>query len=206
MALNIIFPAKSRAKFEGVANLELDASISESHSYTAEVTTNPVESGGEITDHVTIKPDQLTIEGFVTDTPVKIFEGIQDLLQQKSGSGEVSKSAYETLKLLFESKQPFTVVTGLTTYSDMVLKRLSIPRDRSTGQTLRFTAELQQVEFAQFQETELEESTLSETLDTKDQAQAKKDVGKQALQPPTDGEVVQSSLLFDAGQSLGWIG
>ncbi|WP_114987715.1 phage baseplate protein [Pragia fontium] len=43
--------------------MEFDVVTSESHTWTADVTTNPVETGAVITDHVQLKPDSLEISG-----------------------------------------------------------------------------------------------------------------------------------------------
>ena len=47
-----------------------DAILSEDHSRTTLVTEHPVEQGTAIVDHVRPNPDELTLECFVTNTPV----------------------------------------------------------------------------------------------------------------------------------------
>lgn len=206
MSLSLLFPEKSQAKFMGLKEIPLDASVSESHVYQALVTTNPVEQGSDITDNVSINPIVLTMTGFITDTPVKIFQGIQQLLSSTSGSGTISKSAHNDLVFLFEKKQPFTVVTGLKTYSNMILRRLSFPRSADTGQSIRFEAELIQVTFASFQTETLDSDALGNQLNSKDQAQSKKDLGKQPGGVGTAAENEKSSLLYNTLQTFGVVG
>lgn len=206
MPLSILFGQKSKAAFTGgIAEVALDASIQESHVLEADITSNPVEDGAEITDHASIKPKRLTITGFITDTPVKYFSGIQETITNVSGSDSRSKTALDNLELLFKTKQPFTVVTGLKSYDNMLFSRIEIPRDRNTGKALRFTAELKEIQLAKFRTTELDESTLSATQNTDKQAPTKKDIGKQATTSPTDGEKTKSTALYDLGKSLGFL-
>ncbi len=205
MPLSILFAQKSKAKFEGLKEIPLDASVEENHVYQALVTSNPVEEGSDITDNVSINPITLNMTGFITDSPVKFLQGVQRLLSSTSGSGSISSSAHDDLIFLFNQKQPFTVVTGLKTYANMILRRLNFPRNATTGKSLRFEAELVQVTFASFQTTDLGSDTLGDKFDSKDQAQSKADLGKQPAEVPTPSEVTKSSLLFDTLQDFGVI-
>ena len=49
---------------------QFDAVLSEEHERDAEVTDHSVEQGVAITDHVRPEPDRLTLEVFVSNTPV----------------------------------------------------------------------------------------------------------------------------------------
>lgn len=48
----------------------IDVSMSETHERTAQLTQSEIEDGSKITDHVTLDPIKLTIEGVMTDTPI----------------------------------------------------------------------------------------------------------------------------------------
>lgn len=205
MALSILFAQRSKARFEGLKEIPLDASVEENHVYQALVTSNPVEEGSDITDNVSINPVVLNMTGFISDSPVKFLQGVQQLLSSTSGSGSISSSAHDDLVFIFQKKQPFTVVTGLKTYANMIMRRLSFPRNAATGKSLRFEAELIQVTFASFQTEALASDTLGDQLDSKNQAQTKQDLGKQPGGIPTDSEVTKSSLLFDTLKDFGVI-
>lgn len=202
MALNIITTGKSKAV---IGALALDASLEETHELSARVTSNPVESGASVTDHVSIEPKRLTIQGFITDSPVQLFSGIPELLDQSSGSLRTS-TALNQLQLLFTERQPFSVVTGLQSYENMILQRLTIPRNRETGQALRFTAELIEVRFAEFKTKDLSKEKLSTKLGADKQAQAKQDVGKQPTQQPTESEKKKGSIAWAASKAFGLLG
>ena len=57
-------------------NIELDAMLDESHEWSADVTSNPVEDGAPVTDHVIEQADKLTIRGVVTDAPLNASSSI----------------------------------------------------------------------------------------------------------------------------------
>lgn len=52
-------------------SLVLDVAISEQHRSSATATEHPVEQGVNITDHIRPEADELTLEGFVSNTPIR---------------------------------------------------------------------------------------------------------------------------------------
>jgi len=48
----------------------LDASVSENHVASAQVTQHQVETGPDVTDHIRPMPQKLTIEGVISNTPI----------------------------------------------------------------------------------------------------------------------------------------
>jgi len=115
-----------------VGAIELSASIRETHVYPNEVTAEPVDEGGDVTDHVRVKPVEVTIEGLVSNV------GFAD---QSSSSAE----AFEALLELRNSRQTTTLITGLASYADMAVVNLSFPRGANTGDALPFTLVLKQI-------------------------------------------------------------
>jgi hypothetical protein len=137
--------------------LELDAAIHETHEYTNTITDFPVEKGFSISDHVFKTPEKLTMEGFVTNTPVPFSVNNLSVLLD---FGNRVNSAFEKLMdlagydpsgqdviVLNKIKLPvmLRIVTGLRVYTNMMITHLSFPRDISTGESLRFTCELRRV-------------------------------------------------------------
>lgn len=128
---------RTRAKID---TLELDASLSESHEYGADITDHEVERGSNIADHKRVKPKMLTMTGLVSNAPIYPEPG--EPIQGKPGRAE---NALAILDALNESTIPITVVTGIRTYTDMLMSGLSVPRDITVGDALRFTATLKQI-------------------------------------------------------------
>lgn len=66
-----------------ITPLLLDATVKENFTSTAEATQHPVEDGADVTDHVIIRPNGLTISGIITETP---FEGLAGLVKAAGAS------------------------------------------------------------------------------------------------------------------------
>lgn len=114
-------------------NIELDAALDENHEWSAEATSNPVEVGAPVTDHVIDQSDKLKIKGFITDTPLTSSAS----LPQISRSQDVFDLLYELIKL----KEPMTVYTKHKVYDEMVLTNVTIPRTAGVGEAIEFSAE-----------------------------------------------------------------
>ena len=131
----------------------IDAFLTETHKRSADVTSYPVESGGQVTDNIRIKPVQVTVEGIVSDTPLGNALTTRNTAQapsDESATGATldflpSDEALAVLEGIFLTRELVTLVTGLKSYDNMVLFDLEIPRDAETGHALRFTAQFQQV-------------------------------------------------------------
>lgn len=190
MAVTLVFKMTRAA----IGSVELDASVSEVHTADAEITEHPVEAGANISDHIRQKPDTLTMEGLVSNTPLPApssdltfrrtagsvqFDSRSELEPARAGT------AYRDLLSIKESGTLVTVVTALRVYERMAIKNLSVPRDVKTGQAVRFTAQLVQV------------LTVESKTVTVDLVSAKKKVslGKKAA-PTTPAPIRAKSVLL----------
>ncbi len=108
--------------------IQLDASIDETHKFESLVPEYPVEDGTVISDTVINRPDALDIRGVVAATN--------------------ADDAFKSLLTIRDSKQVITVITSAKVYSNMIMKSLTVPRNKSTGDSLIFTASFQEVKFA----------------------------------------------------------
>jgi len=135
--LSLVYGTKKKL---AIAQIEVDVSVSETHETDCDVTENPVESGANVTDHVFVKPARLTVEGLVSDTPIKLLGNVTSLFDDNR-----SRKTYEELLALQAAREPIDVITGLKQYSNMILKTLTVPRSADTGKALRFTAVFQEV-------------------------------------------------------------
>jgi hypothetical protein len=117
------------------------------------VTENPVEDGSTISDHIIIKPDVITCEGLVSDTPVTRIAGavspgqVQTKGNVQPGIGERrSQEAYDVMEDIFRQKLPVTIIDEFSYFDDMVLESWEAPRtgDRGSG-GLDFTATFKKI-------------------------------------------------------------
>ena len=133
-----------------LTGIVVDATVSEEHVSTADLTENPVEDGAKVTDHVQLKPSQLTIEGVISDTPLgyAVIGNIQNLVRSVAtlfGLSSRSTDAFNNLRKLQESRKPFTVITGLKRYTNMIMTDLSVPRTATTGGAIHFRAVMKEI-------------------------------------------------------------
>jgi hypothetical protein len=151
----------------------LDASLREEHSAQAEVTQHPVETGPNITDNIRPMPMRLTIEGFVTNTPIKASVLLPTGNQSTSIAGQIAKVPNTNAKTLQFSTQfdrvsdvyedlldaqaagvLIAVDTSLKHYVNFAISSVDVPRDAQSGSSMQFTIELQQIITATLTEVE----------------------------------------------------
>ena len=121
-------------------NIELDAVLDENHEWSAEATSNPVEEGAPVTDHVIEQSDKLTIRGVVTDAPLNASSSILGFIGGGSADNK-TQTVFDLLDTLIKKREVLTVYTKHKTYSDMVLTNVTIPRSASVGEAIEFRAE-----------------------------------------------------------------
>lgn len=121
-------------------NIELDAVLDESHEWAAEATSNPVEVGAPVTDHVIEQSDKLRIRGFVTDTPLNLSQSVSGLLNF-GNVGNRTQAVFDLLHQLIKLKEPMTVYTKHRIYDDMVMTNVTVPRSAGVGEAIEFSAE-----------------------------------------------------------------
>lgn len=197
--LNILFGVQL-AKIGAVS---IDASVREVHDSDCTATDNPVEEGADVTDHVTIEPKRLSIEGVITDTPISFgvvsaVEGAVRTVGRLFGMGTRSKNAYDKLVALQATRKPFTVVTGLKVYKNMILEKLSVPRTCDTGNSIHFTANMKEIIIARSQTSS---GSGNASADVASLASGTQDLGSVATASVTD-QVAAAG----AEASQGWNG
>ncbi len=144
-ALNAPVPKFDYAMISGYL---IDVALSEQHEFESEVTEYPVESGSDVTDNVRPKPIMVTMECIVSNTPIGTIANIRaNALAQPGGNnpGSPADDAYAVMLKIRDDREPVTIATSLQTFTNMVMKSLSIPRATGRGDELRFTAVFQQV-------------------------------------------------------------
>ena len=139
----------------------IDASITESHTYESQVTEFPVEQGSAISDNVRPMPIVVMIQGIVSDTPIGVmadqrnsehgdqaFLPTTDAATAKARGDQQSAPSIDALAAMLairDARQPVPIVTSLSSFDNMVLTNLEVPRDAQTGASLIFTATFKQI-------------------------------------------------------------
>ena len=116
-----------------IGSIEMDASINEEHDYDTLVSTNPTEDGVEHADNIVLLPVKLSMTARVSDA---------SMIPLVPSFGSKSIDAYNALVELQQSKKLVSVDTGIHAYVNMFVKRISIPRTSSDGNSIRFELEM----------------------------------------------------------------
>ncbi|MCI9202321.1 MAG: hypothetical protein HFI98_01785 [Lachnospiraceae bacterium] len=104
-----------------INGIEFDALISESRSYNSDIPEYAVETGYSVSDNISIKPMEVELTGYLTNTPVTWLN---------HGTGRV-ETVVAQLENLFFSKQLVTLTTRTDVYTDMGITYLNVPKDES---------------------------------------------------------------------------
>lgn len=110
--------------------VRLDVVVRERHESDLFITRNPVEFGADVSDHAIIEPKRLILDAVAGSRP---------------GTPATVAAAWQAIKGLHETRQPFTIVTALDVYRNMLIERLTVDRDARYGRVLYFRAELREV-------------------------------------------------------------
>lgn len=157
-----------------IAGITVDAVLKENHSYKNEVTKFPVQKGSDVTDHIRVMPETVTITGLITETPRALAPAIrennhdtkipaEDTFEKKTNESRVLKNFEEFLKLAGYQKKAdannyflsekgsglMSITTSLRSYNDMALVSIDFDITETTGRALPFTAVFQKVTLAE---------------------------------------------------------
>lgn len=152
-------------------SLYFDLAFSYGAEHSSEVTTHPVESGANIADHVRVKPLQIKLEVFVSNSPIAdLPDGSRNgkvvsttlsyptalaasygpkTLNSYQFSGPDSDyvlNTYLQLVALHNLHQLLEVTTPITTYHNLVITAVKFNRDEAnSGDAGRFSIDLEQI-------------------------------------------------------------
>ena len=161
--------------------INVDATLSELHSAEIELTSHPVETGANITDHARQKPREIKLDGFITNTPVDnslanaaarampalgmVLAAGQSVAGALIGSS-ITRDAFDKFQQLYTNATLVNVFTPYRTYANMIMVSFSCPREQANGDALRFTAKFREVFFVTSQIVTIPNSQLAQpTLD-----------------------------------------
>ena len=177
---------------------QIDVTPSITHNMISSITSNPIEDGSKVSDHITLENRKLTIEGFISNSPLNIQQNLDPFINKIITTGIASEvlpsglagslvalfdssdnriqAGFEILEQLYQDKQTFSIQTGLKLYDNMVITSLSIPRNQENS--LRFNMELEQINFVQSQTVLIPPENVADNVKntaTDKQSEGKKD-------------------------------
>lgn len=143
-----------------VSGYPMDLAMSESHSFPGEVTKFPVESGGDISDHIRDLPPVITLECIVSDSPSGevALDATRQLDVDDNGlinpyALPTSTEALAFLRDLKAQRKPVTIETSLGIFEQMAFVELDVPRDAERNNGLFFTARFERINVVTNQRT-----------------------------------------------------
>ena len=162
-----------------IAGVQIDVSVRETHRSTAEVSDAAIETGSETSDHRRRRPNEVALEGIVSNRPTNLI----DLATLDS-----AQDRYRELILLHENNDMFELVTGLRVYQNMMFTSFEVTRDQTTGEIVAFAATMKEVLFARSE-------TVQPNVTDAPKAASTTDAGPKATPPapPAAAAAVESS-------------
>ncbi len=136
----------------GDSEVELDATLSERHKATVELTRHPVEEGASPVDHARVLPEGLDLDAVVTNVPIGRPK------ERSTPPGEVgyAQQSYAKLLALKNARRAVKVKTNLRTYENMVMTALSPVADMKTGDAIRMSITFDEIRFVRSERVRLE--------------------------------------------------
>lgn len=164
-----------------IGGVAMDVTVEETHTDELEITEHPVQQGASVTDHAFRLPSKVSITAGASDC------------SGGEGGDRRSVEVYEALLQLQGEREPFDLVTGKRTYTNMLIKSLTTTTDRKTERVLLVTAELQEVILATVETVAVPRSRQKDGLKTGGVDQR----GRQQLKPK---KIKNESALYTAAK------
>lgn len=117
-----------------IGGISANVTVSEEHNDELEITSHPVETGAQISDHSYKRPSSVVVR-----------VGWSNSSEQAAGDSDYVKTTYKKLLDLQNGRQPITVVTGKRTYKNMLIRSLAMSTDQTTENALMVTARCEEV-------------------------------------------------------------
>ena len=161
--INFTYPIGEKS----IGGFVIDAFLVENYNYANRLTNLTVEEGDNISDHVIEEPDIIEIEVFIGQTkfetnanPPGADVDLSEIEIPDDPKSRIRQAYYELLRMKRE-RQHIDVVTGLDTFTDMVITSFNISRDAETGADLPFSMSFQKIKTVKSEETQISVSGAS---------------------------------------------
>ncbi len=145
-----------------VGLVNFDATLSESHSLSADVTEHPAEEGSNFSDHIRTQPWNLELNGVVSNTPLVFLASLNASSPIENDTTAVQDRAglaFAELERIMQDGELVTVFTSLREYENMALANLSAQRDAASGNVANMTLSLKEVIVTEITKAEAEPDT-----------------------------------------------
>lgn len=170
--------------------IEFDASVTETHNSTAEITQHPVEEGVDIGDHIRKLPDDLSVNVIVSNNPPIILASLRaQPIVGFSDPASRAEDAHTFLRSVMNSNQTVGFSTTLRDYVHMAITSMAVDRDATTGNIANINMSLKEIKIATTETVEPPEPV-------KPVRRRKKNNGKKPKSNPAPATAEKSSSLM----------
>ncbi len=145
--LGILYDDKRpTVRFQGIASLEFDVLLEETHEWSSDITTNSVEVGSPVADHILLNPDKFRVTAMVSDSSLtgSFYDNVTRRIvnqSQESQTETTTQLTFNLLRNMFEDRQTLIVYTKYRTYTDMAISSIGVPRSSANGDSIQFSVE-----------------------------------------------------------------
>lgn len=169
----------------GEALITFDSNLQEKYPRDSNTPSYPIEEGLEGT--TTQQPLQTTFELVCEVTNTPLVNGLEE--------PERARSAFDVLNRIVDEGIRLDLATGISSYSDVLLKKWQTARDYTTGQTLVVAMTFVQINVVRGNEVAVPPSILAAAVRSTGSSETKKDP---PVQDPTpdQAEKVNQSVLY----------
>lgn len=146
--LSSLYNTASDSYIQSYQALTFDSTPSTGIRRQADVTSYPVESGANVSDHVQIRNNTFKLSGMITETPIR---AVRDLLYSAGVNGTRISQAITYLDQIFNARQPIILITEHKVYENVILTGISY--DYKSEHAMQFDLEFEQVRLVSYAET-----------------------------------------------------
>ncbi len=207
---NKLVSMESQASDNSLIYLEIDSCRSVGHSRAATVTSFPLETGSNISDHAVLSNNQLELQCVVSGNPFEFINTTRQLFdideirnplsyaekskrvfRQLGSVGNILQTnesrvenAFRYITEIHKNRNPVRIVTDYELYEDMIMTNLTINQNTSTGDTLEFVAKFEQVNIVSNQLVIV--SDIKSFTEPYKSGQTNKNLGSQNVETPQE--------------------
>lgn len=164
-------PASSSGLLRGgplVAGVEVSVLVSEAHNLTANATKLSLESGAQVTDHVIVNPDDVSVVFAMTNV----------------GSGaDTARDVFETFKRMRDNRELLELTTEHHVYENMVIIAVNPMHQAPYKGALNVSLRLQQINFVRLESVGRDSGNTPQGSPTSKTAAGTTNAGQQDPQP-----------------------
>lgn len=157
----------------------------------ADVSSYAIESGSEVSDHIQIKNDTITLSGWITESPIELRG---DIISSAGANGTRVKQAIDWLNTTFEARQTISIVTRDAVLESVVLTGVSYNYDDALD-AMKFDLNFERIRLVSSKEVDV---IATKTKSTTNKGKTVKTAAPVSNTPKKDSTISSLSSKYDS--------